>query len=159
MEQRSARRGMPSSGRRVAAWKERANRAYAQWRVSRVVEIEMGALVKSGRMTAGIQLYHGRLTQLCERLKSSTERWLQAFKLRPQQRSMVQHAIRVLSVIVKQWQLLIRTKSSVIYQLVSKRTAILWYGRIHTGLQDLWGTARNLLEIHVFVGVGVAKLQ
>ena len=32
-------------------------------------------------------------------------------------------ASRVLSVIVKQWQLLVRTKHSVIYQLVSTRTA------------------------------------
>ena len=49
------------SVKRVAAWKERANRAYAQWRHWRVVEIEMVVLVKIGRMTAAIQLYHGRL--------------------------------------------------------------------------------------------------
>ena len=36
---------------------------------------------------------------------------------------MIQHSRRVLSVIVKQWHLLIRTKHSVIYQLVSTRTA------------------------------------
>ena len=74
-KQRSARRGKHSSAKRVAARRERANRAYAQWRV---VEIEMGALVKSSRMTAAIQLYHGRLPQLRGRLKSPTERWLQS---------------------------------------------------------------------------------
>ena len=36
---------------------------------------------------------------------------------------MIQHASRVLSVIVKQWQLLVRMKHSVTYQLVSTRTA------------------------------------
>jgi hypothetical protein len=51
MTQGRARGGKPSSAKRVAAWRERANRAYAQWRV---VEIEMGALVKSSRMTAAI---------------------------------------------------------------------------------------------------------
>ena len=116
MTQGRARGGKPSSAKRVAAWRERANRAYAQWRVA---EIEMGALAKSSRMTAAIQLYHDRLPQLCERLKSSTERWLQALW----RRLMMQHVSRVLSVIVKQWQLLIRTKHSVIYQLVSTRTA------------------------------------
>ena len=35
----------------------------------------------------------------------------------------MQHASRVLSVIVKQWQLLIRTKRSVIYQMGSTQTS------------------------------------
>ena len=118
MKQGRARRGKPSSAKRTAAWKERANRPYAQWHV---VEIEMGVLVKSSRMTAATQLYHDRLPQLCERLKSSTEPWLQALW----RRLMTQHhdASRVLSVIVKQWQLVIRTKHRVIYQLVSTHTA------------------------------------
>ena len=100
----------------MVAWKERARRACAQWYV---VEFEMGALVKSVRMSAAIQLYHDRLPQPCERLKSSTERRLQALW----RRVLIQRASRVLSAIVKQWQLLIRTKQSVIYQLVSTRTA------------------------------------
>ena len=94
MKQRRTRRGKPSSAKRIAVWKERANRAYAQWSV---VEIEMGVLVKSSRMTAAIQLYQDRLPQLCERSKSSTEPWLQALW----RRLMIQHASRVLSVIIK----------------------------------------------------------
>ena len=70
-------------------------------------------------MTAAIRLYHDCLPQLCERLKSATEPWLRSLW----RRLMMQHATRVLSVIVKQWQLLIRTKHSVIYQLVSTHTA------------------------------------
>ena len=51
---------------------------------------------------------------------------------------MIHHASRMLSVIIKQWQLLIRTKNSVIYQLVSSGTfytnyhRVLWYGRIQS---------------------------
>ena len=136
MKQRRARRGKPSSAKRVAAWRERANRAYAQWRV---VEIEMGVLVKSSRMTAAIQLYHDRLPHLCERLKSSTERWLQSLW----RRLMIQHASRVLSVIIKQWQLLIRTKHSVRYLPISFHTnchTILWHGRIQSVHRTTQGT-------------------
>ena len=64
MKRRRTRRGKPSSAKRIAAWRERANRAYAQWSM---VEIEMGVLVKSSRMTAAIQLYHERLPQLSMR--------------------------------------------------------------------------------------------
>ena len=70
-------------------------------------------------MDIAFQLYHDRLPQLCERLQSSTARWLQSLW----QQLMIQHASRVLSVIFKQWQLLIRTKHSGVCQLVSTRTA------------------------------------
>ena len=116
MTHRNARHGKPSSARRVAAWKERANRGYAQWHV---VEIEMGALVKSGRMAAAIQLYHGRLLQRCKQLRSSMERWLHALW----RRLVIQHTSRVLRVIVRQWQLSISTKHRGIYQLDPIRTA------------------------------------
>ena len=90
------------------------NRAYAQWRV---VEIGMGALVKGSRMTTVMQLYHGRLPQVCERLLQPLWR-----------RLMIQHTNRVLSVIIKQWQLLSRTKHVAIYQLVSTRTVTVYCG-------------------------------
>ena len=55
--------------------REHANRVYAQWHV---VEIELGSLVKGGRMTAAIDLYRKRIPVLCDPLKVATESWLQA---------------------------------------------------------------------------------
>ena len=77
MKQRSAQRGncKPSLAKRVAAWRERADRAYTQ---RHVVELKIGALVEGSLMTANIQLHHGRLRQLCGRLKSPMERSLQS---------------------------------------------------------------------------------
>ena len=118
MKQRRARRGKPSSAKRVAAWRERANRAYTQWRV---VKIEMGAFVKSGRMTAAIEL-------LLLPQPTATAVWTTEIVYGEMAASIVAtnhdtSCQQVLSVIVKQWQFLIRTKHSVIYQLVSTRTA------------------------------------
>ena len=61
---------------RSSARRAHANRAYTQWRV---VEIELGVLVKQGRMTAAIQLQRDKIPQLCGRLQTatSTELWLQ----------------------------------------------------------------------------------
>ena len=85
----------------------------------RVVEIELGVLVKQGRMTAAIQLHRDRVPLLCERLQTPTESWLQALWRRVK----IQHQTMILSTIAAQWQLLTRNKHSVIYQLASPRTA------------------------------------
>ena len=106
---------------RSSARREHANRVYTQWRV---VEIELGVLVKQGRMTADVQLHRDRIPLLCERLQTATESWLQALWRRVR----VQHQTMILSTIAAQWQLLTRIKHSVIYQLVSTHTAIGYVG-------------------------------
>ena len=128
-KKRRTRRGKPSAMRRSSARREHANRVYTQWRV---VEIELGVLVKQGRMTAAIQLHRDRIPLLCERLQTATESWLQSLW----RRIKTQHQTMVLSTIAAQWQLLTRQKHSVIYQLVSTRTASGYVGmdefRIYT---------------------------
>ena len=89
---------------------------YTQWAV---VEIEMGALVKAGKMTAAVQLYNGRLLLVCGRLKMATESWLQALY----RRIKVQHGTSDMALIVTQWQSVTRNKHSVLCQLISTHTA------------------------------------
>ena len=120
-KKRSTRHGKPSALARSARRRDRANSVYTQWRV---VEIEMTALVKAGRMTATVQLHNNRLPLLCERLKTATESWLQALY----KRIRVQHGTIDMTLIVAQWQSVTRNKHSVIYQLVSTRTAAGYYG-------------------------------
>ena len=137
MKQRRARRGKPSSAKRVAARRERANRACAQWRV---VEIEMVALVKSSRMTAAIQLCHYQLPQLCERLKLSTERWLQSLW----RRLMIQHASRPEQGAFCDRQTVAASNSdqneTQCYLPISFYTnRILWHGRV----QDMYRTIQG----------------
>ena len=100
---------------RSSSWREHANRVYTQWQV---VEIELGVLVKQGRMAVVIQLYCDRKPLLCERLQTATESWLQSLWRRVK----IQHQRMILSMIAAQWQLTTRMKHSVIYQLVSTRT-------------------------------------
>ena len=102
----------------------RTPRGHTQWRSWRVVEIELGELVKQGRMTDAIQLHRGRIPLLCERLQTATESWLQALWRRVK----IQHQTMILSTITTQWQLMTRLKGNVIHQLASTRTAAGYVG-------------------------------
>ena len=120
-KKRRTRRGKPSAVIWSSTRRGHANRVYAQWHV---VEIELGSLVKGGRMTAAIDLYRERIPILRDRLKVATESSLQALWKRIKR----QYDTTILSVIAAQWQQMTRRKHSVIYQLISTRPAAGYVG-------------------------------
>ena len=72
---RRTRRGKPGALVRPSKRHEHANRVHAQWHV---IEIELGPLVKGGRMTAAIDLHRERMPVRCDRLEVATKSRLQA---------------------------------------------------------------------------------
>ena len=116
-------RGKRPSQLRSVAWRARSERCHA-WRC--VIEIELTSLVKQPRVKPAADRYTNIIPVLCECLKTSNKPWLQALW----HRMCDQYRTRDVATVARQWQHVMKSKASLIYQLVSFDTATGYVGQV-----------------------------